>query len=160
MEGVDAPRSSRRKTKTEIKLENVPFTMKYWYQGQTNACKFENKVQWITNTEIGHIQLEAIKSEVYGENPNSAWRRIRRSGLVESTVFPQAIQTLELILAIAQHYNKDTRKCMDTKGNVVVDLSLEMLALTFRIPQFEEVLQTIEEEVAKEFNGDVGKNRN
>lgn len=64
-----------------------------------------------------------------------------------------------MILSIAKHYDKDIRKCRDTKGNVVVDLSLEMLVLTFKITQFEEVLQTIQEEVVREFNINVDVNK-
>lgn len=88
MEAVDVPRSSRRKTKSLSKLEKIPVTMKYKYEGQITPSKFENQVQWIIVTEIGHIKLEAIKREAYGNNPNSAWKRIGRSGLVQSTIFP------------------------------------------------------------------------
>lgn len=69
------------------------------------------------------------------------------------------MQSPELILAIAQHYDKDTRKCRDTKENVVVNLWLEMLAMTFGIPQYKKVLQTIEEEAVKIFNKNVADNR-
>lgn len=60
MEAVDALGSSRKKTRNEIRLEEVPITMKYQYQGQTHASTFEDKVQWIIDTKI-NIKLEAIK---------------------------------------------------------------------------------------------------
>lgn len=62
------------------------------------------------DTNIGHIELEEIRTKVAQPNLEAPYRRIKRFGLVEVTIFPQEIQSPELILAITQHYEKDTRK--------------------------------------------------
>lgn len=149
---MEASATPCKKTRSEIKLEKNPPTMKYQYQGQSLISKFGNEVQWVTNTEIGPIEIEDTRKEVAQTNLNAPYRRIKRSRLVEATIFPQAVQSHRLILTIAQHYNKDTRKCRDTNGNIVVDHSLETVALTFGILQSEKVLQTTEEEAINLFN--------
>lgn len=80
---------------------------------------------------------------------DAPYRRIKRSGLVEATIFPQSIQAPEFIMTIAQFYNADTRKCTDDKGKIVIDLSADMLGFVFGIPSRDEVLLTTEEEAVE-----------
>lgn len=149
----------KKKTRSEVKLEKNPITMNYRYQGQTLVSKFENEIEWVTDTKIGHIELDAIDQEVAQPNLQAPYRIIKRSGFLDPIVSPQVVQYLELMLVIAQHYDKDTRKCRDTKGNVGVDLSAEMLTMTFGIPQYEKVLQMTKEEAVTIYNKNVANNR-
>lgn len=85
------PSPSKKKTKEEVKLDKKLITMKYQYQGQTLASKLEDEVQWVTNTEIGHIELEDIETQLQVETLEAPYRRITRLGLVEATIFPQVM---------------------------------------------------------------------
>lgn len=90
---METSSTPRKKTRSDVKLEKNPVIMKYQYQGQTLVSKFENEVQWIIDTKIEHIELDAIKQEVDHPNLQVPYRRINRSGLVEATIFPQEIQS-------------------------------------------------------------------
>lgn len=108
--------------------------MKYQHQGHTLASKLEDEVQWVTDTEIGHLELEDIKTQLQPEPHalEAPYRRIIRSGLVEApTIFPQEMQSPELIMTIAKYYHRETRQCVDVNGNVIVDISLDMIGMTF-----------------------------
>lgn len=101
----------------------------------------ENEVQWVTGIEIGHIDMEAIRPAIWDKDANISYLRKERLGLPHEIVFPQKVQSTELIMVISQHYNEATRQCLDGKGNVIMDLSTTMIAQTFKILQFDQSLQ-------------------
>lgn len=111
------------------------------------ASKLEDEVQWVTDTEIEHIEIEDIKTKLEAKihTLEAPYRRIKRSGLVEATIFPQAMQSPELIMTISKYYQQETRKCVDTDGNVIVDFSPDMIGVTIGIPMREKVSVTIKE---------------
>lgn len=84
---------------------------------------------------------------------NLVWKpsikEFKRSSLVEATVFPQLVQALEFMMAIAPFYNPETRKCTDAQGKTVIDLSPDMLGFIFGIPTREEVFLLTKEEALK-----------
>lgn len=76
---------SSRKAKD---LENLSITMKYQYQGRTYVSKLEDAIQWVTDTEIGYIELEDIEKQLEKLGLSAKYRRIKTFDLVEETVFP------------------------------------------------------------------------
>lgn len=114
----------------------------------------EDHIKWVTDTEVGHIELEDIRSQFEKPRLDAPYRRIKRSGLVEATIFPQSLQAPEFIMTIAQFYDTNTWKCVDDKGPIVIDLSADMLGLVFGIPSSDEVLLTTEEEAAEVWDKD------
>lgn len=87
------PSANKKSTKEEDKIDKKPIIMKYQYQGKTLASKFKDEVQWVTDTKIGHIEIEDIKIQLTPA-PHTLeveYRRIKRSGLVEATIFSQAM---------------------------------------------------------------------
>lgn len=62
------------------------------------------KLNGLGITKIRHIEIKDIKTQL--EAPH---RRIKRSGLVEATIFPQSVQGPEFILIIAKFYDPNTR---------------------------------------------------
>lgn len=88
---MEASITPRKKTKNEINLEKNPPTFKYQYQGYTLVSKFDSDVQWVIDNEISHIEIEDIRKEVAQPNLEAPYRRIKRLGLVEPTIFPQAL---------------------------------------------------------------------
>lgn len=138
-------------------LDRLPATMKYHYQlGQFYFSKLDDQIKWVINTKVGHVELEDIETQLDKPRLEAPYRRIRRSGMVEATIFPQSIQAPEFIMTVAHFYNADTRKCIDAQGRVVMDLSVDMLGYVFGIPsREEEMLLTTEEEVVEVWDGDV-----
>lgn len=141
----------------EKDLEKLSITMKYQYQGQTYASKLEDTIQWVTDTEIEHIELEDIEKQLEKPWLSPKYKWIKRSGLVEETVFPQSVQAPEFILQVAHFYNPDTRQCVNADGKVVIDLSPHMLALVFHIPTRKEVFVEEEEDGEREWNQNVSQ---
>lgn len=43
-------------------IDQLLVTMKYHYQGQVYALKLDDQVKWVTDTEIGHIEIEDIRT--------------------------------------------------------------------------------------------------
>lgn len=39
-------------------------TMKYHYQGQVHVSKLEDQIRWVTDTEISHIEIEDIITQL------------------------------------------------------------------------------------------------
>lgn len=105
------PFTSKKRTKEEAKLDKKPIIMKYQYQGKTLASKLEDEVQWVTNTEVGHIEIEDIKTQLEAEphTLEASYKRIKRLGMVEATTFPQTMQSPKLIMTIAKYYQQETR---------------------------------------------------
>lgn len=126
--------------------------MKYQYQGQVHVSKLDDQIRWITDTEVGHIEIGDIATQLDKLNLDALHRRIKRSGLVEATVFPQSLQAPEFIMTIVPFYNPETRKCMDAHGKTIINLSPDMLGFVFGIPTREEALLLIEEEALKTWN--------
>lgn len=87
--------------------------MKYHYQGQFYSSKLDDQIKWVTDTKIGHIEIEDIRTQLNKPKLEALHGRINRSGLVETTIFTQSVQAPEFIMTIAQYYNLDTRKCTD-----------------------------------------------
>ncbi|XP_059073321.1 uncharacterized protein LOC131874098 [Cryptomeria japonica] len=123
------PSLIKRRTKEEAKLDKKTTTMKYQYEGHNLASKLEDEVQWVTDTEIGHIEFEDIKTQLQREPHalEAPYKRIKRLGLVEAIVFPQAMQSPKLIMTIAKYYQQEMRQCVDANGNIIVDLSPDMI---------------------------------
>lgn len=149
--------SSTNKRGKEI--DRLPATMKYHYQGQVHVSKLEDQIRWVTDTEIGHIEIEYIKAQFNKPSREALHQRIKRSSLVETTVFAQSLQAPELIMAIAPFYNPKTRKCTDAEGKTIIDLSFDMLGFIFGIPTREEVFLLIEEEALKAWNDKISASK-
>lgn len=73
-------------------LDKLPATMNYHYQGQIYASKLDDQIKWVIDSEVGHIELEDIRRQIDKPRLETSYRRIKRSGLVEATIFPQSIQ--------------------------------------------------------------------
>lgn len=86
-------------------------------------------------------------------------RRIKRSGLVEATIFPRSVQAPEFIMTIAEFYDPDTRKCPDAQGKIVIDLSPDMLGFVFGIPTRDEIFLSTEKEALKVWTDNVTSNK-
>ncbi|XP_059075246.1 uncharacterized protein LOC131875205 [Cryptomeria japonica] len=65
------------------------------------------------------------------------------------------INNTYIVLVPKTFYNANTKKCIDDKGRTVIDLSVDMLGFVFGIPSRDEVLLTIEEEVANIWDKDI-----
>lgn len=105
--------TSRKKAKD---LDKVPITMKYNYQGQTYASKLDDGIKWVTDIEVGHIEFEDITKQLAHQKLDAPHRRIKRSGLVEATMFPESVQASEFIMIVSQFYDPNTKRCVDDKG--------------------------------------------
>lgn len=121
--------------------------------------KLDDHIKWVTDTEIGHIDIEDIKTQVERPRPEAPLKRIKRSGLVEATIFPQSIQAPKFIMIITQFYNSNTSKCIDTQRRKVIDVYPDMLGFVFGIPTRDEVLLTTEEESMGMWNNNVISNK-
>lgn len=121
--------------------------------------KLDDQIRWVTDTEVGHIEIGDIATQLDKPNLDALHQRIKRSGLVEATVFSQSLQAPEFIMTIAPFYNPDTRKCTDTHGKTVIDLSLDMLGFVFGIPSREEAFLLTEEEALKAWNDKASANK-
>lgn len=102
--------SSNKRSKD---IDKLPATMKYHYQGQVYSSKLDDQVKWVTDTEIGHIEIQDIRTQLDKPILEALHRRIKISGLVETTIFSQSMQAPEFIMTIVQFYDLDTRKCTD-----------------------------------------------
>lgn len=58
--------SSANKRGKEI--DRLPATMKYRYQGQVHVSKLDDQIRWVTDTEVGHIEIEDIGTQL--DKPN------------------------------------------------------------------------------------------
>lgn len=54
------PTSSRRGKE----IDKLLVTMKYQYQGQVYVSKLDDRIKWDTNIEVGHIEIEDIKTQL------------------------------------------------------------------------------------------------
>lgn len=59
----------------------------------------------MTDTEVEHVELEDIATQLDKPRLEDPYRRIKRSGLVEATIFPQSIEAPEFIMTVAHFYN-------------------------------------------------------
>lgn len=96
-------------------LDKIPITVKYHYQGQVYVSKLYDQIKCITNTEVGHVELEDIGTQLDKPWLEVPYRRIKRSKLIETTIFPQSIEDPKIIMTMEQFYNADTRKCIDAQ---------------------------------------------
>lgn len=86
-------------------------------------------------------------------------RRIKRSGLVEATIFPQSVWALEFIMKTIRFCDPSTRKCTHARGKIVIDLSPDMLGFVFRIPTRDEIFLSTEEEALNVWSDNVTLNK-
>lgn len=114
----------------------------------------DDQIKWVTDTKVEHIELDDIITQMDRPRWEPRYRRIKRSGLVEATVFPQFVQAPKFIMMIAQFYNADTRRYIDDQGRIVIDLSTDVLGFVFVIPSSDEALLTIEEEAVEIWEND------
>lgn len=142
-----------------MELDKIPITMKYQYQGQVYVSKLDDQIKWVTDTKVGNIELEDIKTQLDWPRLEAPLRIIKRLGLVEATIFPQSVQVPKFIMTIAQFYDADTRKCTDDQGRTVIDLSTDMLGFMFGIFARDEVLLTTEEEAARVWSNNIASNK-
>lgn len=149
------PTSSKRGKE----LDKLPITMKYHYQGQVYVSKLDDQIKWVTDTEVGHVELEDIRTQLDKPRLEDPYTRIKRSGLVEATIFPQSVQALKFMMIKAQFCKADTRKCTDAQGRTMIDLSTDMLGFVFGMPTRDEVLQTKEEEAAEVWDRDIASRK-
>lgn len=119
----------------------------------------DDQIKWVTYTEIRHIEIEDIKTQLDKPMLEAPLGRIKRSGLVEATIFSQSVQAPEFIMTIAQFYDLDTRKCTDAQGKTVIDLSPNMLGFVFGIPTRDEIFLSTEEEALSVWNNNVTSNK-
>lgn len=65
--------------------------MKYYYQGKVYVSKLDDQIKWVIDTDIEHIEIKDIKTQLDKPRLEAPLRRIKRSGLVEATIFPRLV---------------------------------------------------------------------
>lgn len=88
-----------------LKLEEVPISMKYRYKGNPVPSKFGSAVMNITDTLVGHIDMEQFVQDAMSPDADPRKKMIANSGLVHMATFPYSMQCPEFILTAAQSYN-------------------------------------------------------
>lgn len=158
-EDVEIPETSKKKTKFERKIEKAPLNMKYLYQGLVQLSKFENEMKQLIDIKSGNVDMQAIKNSIWDQEATSCYKKIQRLGLANGTILCQSLQSPELMQEIAHNYNEVTRQCLDDKVDVIIYLSPNMVAIAFRIPQYDQVMIVNEVEALKKYVKKINKHK-
>lgn len=116
----------------KIKVEQLPYTLRYKHQSLTIiASKVDSNWADITDTNLGPFNYEELYEETFREDVSRRMERIVQSGLAHVSLFPLFVQCLELILTAARAYNPATRQCVDLQGNIIIDLTPQIIRFMF-----------------------------
>ena len=66
------------------------------------------------------------------------WNRLRTLGLVEVVAFPISLQSIELVVACAQHYDANDRKVKNLQGVTLLDNTPKIVREAFNIPHHDQ----------------------
>lgn len=131
--------ASRRARAKRVKLEQFPYIIKYKYQGNRTPSKFDFEVSRITDTLVGHMDLDQLIKDTFLEDATPREKIILESRLAHVACFPIVVQCPEFILTVANAYNPTQRQCIDAQGNVIIDLTPAMIRLFFDLPPYLDV---------------------
>lgn len=133
--------------------------MNYKFQGAPVPSKFELEVMKIIDTSVGHVDLIFFYEDIFLEQANPRAKKNEKFGLAHVATFPIAVQCLQFILVVAQTYNPTQRKCIDSSGNDIIDLSLEMIRFPLNEPPFPNLKIKTKVEALAQFQVDVEGNK-
>lgn len=87
--------------------------MKFASKGAQLKSKAKSKWKNITNTDLGHVDMEEFKKRMYGHDghiPTPIARRMMQNGIVQAAGFPPAKECVELIVECVLHYKAQSRQ--------------------------------------------------
>lgn len=120
--------------------------MKYKFQGEPLNSKVTTDWREISDTNLGHIDIDEFKQRVWIKPTIENARKIRSSGLAKVFSFLPTLVAPELVMACKEVYQEDTKRIVDRDWNVLANLSTKLIGKTFHIPTFREM-----EEASKEY---------
>lgn len=133
--GSQITESSRPTKPKKIKLEHLPYTLRYKHKSPTlTTSKVDYDWADIIDTNLGPFNYEELVEETFIEDATRRTKLIFQSGFTYVALFPLSVQCLELILTTAGAYNLTTRQCVDVQGNIIIDLTRQMIRFMFDGP--------------------------
>lgn len=113
--------------------------MKYQFQEEPLKTKVTSTWKEVTDTNIGHIDINEFKQRVW-INPKieNAWI-IRGSGIFKVAGFPPTPVSPKLLMACREAYQEETRTIVDRDKNILADMSAKAITNIFHIPTFKEM---------------------
>ncbi|KAH9296790.1 hypothetical protein KI387_028472, partial [Taxus chinensis] len=84
--------------------------LKYEFQGIIPPSSIKSAYDNITDTNLGHINVQQFCDRVKAEGKTIFSDRLYHSGLPQAAAFPVSVQCLKLVIACAEHYDPERRE--------------------------------------------------
>lgn len=101
----------------------APKIIVFKFQGVLSKSRFHDDYTKIRDTDLGHTDLgEFLKICNKPIERSALVSSLIRSGLVNATLHPKLVQSIDLIMTLAQHFVSKERVVKSITGEVVLDL--------------------------------------
>jgi hypothetical protein len=101
-EAVPVEGTSKGARTKRLKLEEIIVSMNYKYKGNPIPSKFSSTVMNITDTLVGHIDMDQFVQDAFSPDAALRVKVIANFGLVHVSTLSCSVQCLEFILTAAQ----------------------------------------------------------
>lgn len=93
-----------------------------------------SNIDHIRDTKIGHVNLEEFLKRIKKPPSQLDMEAVINSGIHLVATFPMSAQDLEFVIAVAKHFDSESKSVKDESGKKLIRLDEEFFDSVFKCP--------------------------